>query len=231
MRVSGHDGEGIIGDAPKPREQDLGPLFAGSLPVRRCGLCGREFRTGEAFELHPTLGGICLSPCQPKAIDGRDVLDSPGPVDAESLTIIRDNADGSADVWLPKTDDVPIDPRKPEPPTNVERLEAIERVKAEVLPHLLARARFRRDDDDARAGVTADDVWEIARGFAPSAIVGTSPKSWSWTGPWLASVARTGALAPFLVGGYPVTRRSKLRDESHGNAQRVYLDPTDRRAS
>ena len=237
-----HDGEGIIGDRPEP---DLGPLFRsstetpktiwgfpvvesadlqtpdivlgaevealaievdrlvmGSAPAT-CGICGDSFGEGEA----PVL---CF-----------DL--SRGAVHAECA---RDR--GLLDVERP-VDSVPLDPRKPEPPTKEERAAAIERVKAAVIEHLCTRAKARVGLPLASAGVTADDVWDLGRHVPAAALLGTADKAWSWTGAWLAKVARAGRLAPFFVEGIPVTRRAVLRDRSHGNAHRVYLHPDDPR--
>jgi hypothetical protein len=127
-------------------------------------------------------------------------------------------------------DEVPLDPRKPEPPTKAERLEAIERAKREVVDALCQRAKARLGLPIADAGVTADDVWELAQRIPAAALLGSEGRAWSWTGAWLLTLARAGRLSPFMVEGIPVTRRATTRDASHGNAHRVYLHPDDPRA-
>lgn len=114
-------------------------------------------------------------------------------------------------------------------PTKAERIAAIERVKAHVVDHLCARAKSRVGLPIASAGVTADDVWDLGRNAPAAALLGVADKAWSWTGAWLATLARAGRLGGFFVEGVPVTRRATLRVESHRNAHRVYLHPDDPR--
>lgn len=107
------------------------------------------------------------------------------------------------------------------------RTGAIERAKGIVLPHLIALAAARIGNPIPTAGVTADDVFALMRVHAPNwlGLIGTDGRSLSWMGPWLAGLARRGALAAFFVEGVPVSRRATERDASHGNAHRVYLHP------
>lgn len=108
-----------------------------------------------------------------------------------------------------------------------ERLEAIERCKGLILEPLLARALERKDRDEA-PGVTGDDVHELLDAIPQSALIGSQPKARSWIGPWLASLARRGRLAPFEIMGMAV-KRASTRPQAHGNPQTVYLHPSDRR--
>lgn len=108
----------------------------------------------------------------------------------------------------------------------VERLQAIERIKQLVEPPLLKAALDRKDRAEA-PGVTADDVYLLAQRFPQVALLGHEQRSFSWSGPWLAEIAGRGALAPFHLQGVPVLRRSTQRGR---NRQQVYLHPDDYRA-
>lgn len=122
----------------------------------------------------------------------------------------------------------PAPPRGAPAGLNDDRHYAIARLKDAVLPLLIARAE-RRKDAPTSPGVTADDVVEIAQPVAFAALLGTGQRSWSWVGPWLASLARAGQLAEFVLAEQVVRRRSK-RPDAHGNLQIVYLHPSDVRA-
>jgi hypothetical protein len=196
-----HDEDGIIGTRPKAKPVDLGPLFADAAPP--------------ILETH-----------DPKT----------APVIAHAETndageVVARFVEGAGEIVRQLTErEIPEDPTRPEPPTKAERLAAIEKVKAEVVGPLVARARKRIGLPLPSAGVTADDVWELAQSVPAAALVGAGARAWSWTGPWLGALARAGALAPFYVETVPVTRRATVRDESHGNPHRVYLHPEDPRA-
>lgn len=215
------DEEGIIGSRPKraAASVDLGPLFSGveeiqippEIPVKDAA--GAPIGRVAGLTFMPD-GSISAAIELNDA--GRELLDQMG---TKRESYLDDDDE----------DEVPIDPRKPEPPTKAERLEAIERVKAATLEPLVRRARARIPDPRERAGVTADDVWELAQGIPAAALLGSAPRAWSWTGPWLGALARAGTLAAYMIEGIPVTRRATTRDASHGNAHRVYLHPDDPR--
>lgn len=113
--------------------------------------------------------------------------------------------------------------------TNDDRLEGIAVVKQKVQQPLLERALARVDRSEA-PGVTADDVVALAKGVPQSALLGQQQRAWSWVGVWLAQLERAGELAEYQhADGSPVLRRS-VRPDSHGNLQKVYLHPSDRRA-
>lgn len=108
-----------------------------------------------------------------------------------------------------------------------ERLDAIAQLQGLVLPGLEARALARKDAEEA-PGVTGDDVHALLDEHPQAVLLGSSPKARSWIGPWLASLARRGRLAPLVVAGMKV-KRASARPEAHGNPQVVYLHPDDRR--
>ena len=105
---------------------------------------------------------------------------------------------------------------------------AIGRLKELVLAALVERALARRDRIE-NPGVTADDVLQLCAGHPQSALVGSGQRAWSWVGPWLAQLAKGGALVALEHEGAPVYRRS-TRPDSHGNLGRVYVHPLDRRS-
>lgn len=109
--------------------------------------------------------------------------------------------------------------------TDEDRQEAIETVRAKILPALLERARLRKNRWE-NPGITADDVIALAKEVPQAALLGQQQRAWSWVGPWLASVARAGQLAELVRGGQVVRRRS-TRPGAHGNLGIVYVDPSD----
>lgn len=128
----------------------------------------------------------------------------------------------------------PAEPAEPDrakglPPTKEEREAARERIKVEVLAPLLEVARGRIGSLD-RPGVTADDVRALAEMTHQGVLLGQAQRAWSWCGPWLAQLAREGWLAAYEILPGQCYQRRSTRDESHGNAQNVYLHPDDPRA-
>ena len=120
-------------------------------------------------------------------------------------------------------------PPAPDARVGSDREDAIARLKEEVLPALLRRALARANADEL-PGVTADDVLQLCKGHPQSALIGTGQRAFSWVGPWLTSLARSGALVEYRLGTYVVRRRS-TRPGAHGNLQIVYVHPSDRRAA
>lgn len=113
---------------------------------------------------------------------------------------------------------------------NPDRLEGIAAVKARVHQALLDRALERVNRTES-PGVTADSVIALAKGVPQSALLGQQQRAWSWVGQWLRQLEIAGELAEYQhADGSPVLRRS-TRPDSHGNLQKVYLHPTDRRAA
>lgn len=106
-----------------------------------------------------------------------------------------------------------------------DRAEAIEKLKGLIREPLLARAAARKDRLES-PGVVADDAIELCRAHVCSALLGPAQRAYSWVGPWMTSLARSGKLAEYVAGGQIVRRRS-TRPGAHGNLQVVYLHPDD----
>lgn len=228
-----HDEAGIIGDRPKAKPADLGPLFDFATPAEvREIIAGnpesddtfgdsiRMFDNGESIIAGADPGPAFDfdSPCEQCGYGfNQHALGVHGCPNCHGEGIERDD------------DAQPPAPHKPEPPTKEEREAAIARVQEKTEPVLieLARRRVTARGPFAVEGVTADDAWLIATDFAEAALIGTGARAWSWLGPWLASLARRGVLVPYTIRGHKVRRQARARDASHGNAHVVYLHPTD----
>ncbi|HKW09726.1 MAG TPA: hypothetical protein VJO33_05055 [Gemmatimonadaceae bacterium] len=105
--------------------------------------------------------------------------------------------------------------------TPAQRRRERERLQQRLEPITLALAERRGPE-----GVIAADVISeaVVRGLLTGQEWRSAPRAYSWVGPWLASLARAGKLAPKMAG--PVhARRKSDREASHSNSQLVYVAP------
>lgn len=106
-------------------------------------------------------------------------------------------------------------------PNAVDRQRDAMRLKERLLPIVRDLASRRGIE-----GITASEVISeaITRGILPGPAPRTNPRRDAFMGPWLAQLARDRVLAPKLVQGFHVRRKSE-REASHQNEGRVYVAP------
>jgi hypothetical protein len=100
-----------------------------------------------------------------------------------------------------------------------------DRTKERLLPVVRELAAKRGHEGITASEVLAEALVRAILTPAPS----HDPRRHSWLGGWLATLARSGTLAPKTVrlpdgGTLHVTRKSE-RHASHANSGRIYLDP------